>query len=58
MTFSEKREMLANNYVLFVGPLLILIAVGIGNHTWLLLGVAATLLVLATINKIAFALRR
>lgn len=58
MTFSEKREMLANNYVLFVGPLLILIAVGIGNRTWLLLGVAATLLVLATINKIAFALRR
>ena len=58
MTFAQKREMLADNYILFVGPLLILAAVGLGNHTPLLLGVSATLLMLATINKIAFALRR
>ena len=58
MTFAQKREMLADNYILFVGPLLILAAVGLGNHTPFLPGVSATLLMLATINKIAFALRR
>lgn len=58
MTFAQKREMLADNYIFFVGPLLILTAVGLGNHTPFLLGVSVTLLTLATVNKIAFALRR